>query len=251
MKLHCLGTGGYHPSQRRHTPCYYLPDQGIVLDAGTGLFRLPQQLKQHPHQTTALDIFLTHAHLDHIVGLTYLLQIPEVERITVHAEEAKIEAIEEHLFAELLFPVIPAVTFRPLAGPVETGTGAAGCRVSWFSLRHPGGSVGYRLDCRGQSLAYVTDTTADERAPYVDQIRNVDLLIHECNFFDHDRAKAELTGHSCVSDVGKVAVACHAQQLLLIHIDPLIESDDELLTAARKVFPNTEIATDGLSLDVA
>ena len=249
MKLHCLGTGGYHPSERRHTPCYYLPDHGIVLDAGTGLFRLPQQLKTQP--TKALDIFLTHAHLDHIVGLTYLLQIPDVERITVHAEEAKIEAIKEHLFAEPLFPVVPAVAFRPLAGPVETGSEATGCRVSWFSLRHPGGSVGYRLDCHQQSLAYVTDTTADEHAPYVDHIRNVDLLIHECNFFDHDRAKAELTGHSCVSDVGKVARACSAQQLLLIHINPLIESDDELLAAARKVFPNTEIAEDRLSFDIA
>ena len=45
MKLHCLGTGGYHPSEHRHTACYYLPELQLVLDAGTGMFRLPNQLK--------------------------------------------------------------------------------------------------------------------------------------------------------------------------------------------------------------
>ena len=33
MKLHLLGTTGYHPNARRHTACLMLPEQGIVLDA--------------------------------------------------------------------------------------------------------------------------------------------------------------------------------------------------------------------------
>jgi hypothetical protein len=40
MKLHCLGTAGYHPSDNRHTACFFLPDQGIALDAGSSVFRL-------------------------------------------------------------------------------------------------------------------------------------------------------------------------------------------------------------------
>ena len=67
MQLHLLGTTGYHPNARRHTACLMLPEQGIVLDAGTGMFRVRSRLK-----TRELDIFLTHAHLDHVVGLTYL-----------------------------------------------------------------------------------------------------------------------------------------------------------------------------------
>ena len=69
MKLILLGTSGYHPSDRRHTPCLAIPSCGVVLDAGTGMYRLGRYLK-----TDELDIFLTHAHLDHVIGLSYLIQ---------------------------------------------------------------------------------------------------------------------------------------------------------------------------------
>lgn len=245
MKLHCLGTGGYHPNEHRHTACYYLPELELVLDAGTGMFRLPNLLQAK--QAQALDIFLTHAHLDHIVGLTYLLVLDgsTVQRVTVHAEQAKIEAIKSHLFAELLFPILPALTFQPLTDPIEIGA----WRITWFDLRHPGGSVGYRLDGPQQSLAYVTDTTADRQAAYIEHIRDVDLLVHECYFTDEDQATAELTGHSRVSEVAEVAKASGAQQLLLVHINPHSDDDEALLATARRLLSNTQIATDGLIVE--
>ena len=43
MKILLLGTAGYHPSETRHTACVMLPEAGIVLDAGTGFFRVREQ----------------------------------------------------------------------------------------------------------------------------------------------------------------------------------------------------------------
>ena len=114
MKLVLLGTGGYFPTTRRHTACYLLPEVGVVLDAGTGMFRLGEH-----RQTDRLDIFLSHAHLDHIAGLTYLINLVPREilkRIVVHAEAAKIAAVCEHLFAQDIFPVPPPFRFEPLDG---------------------------------------------------------------------------------------------------------------------------------------
>ena len=68
MRLHCLGTVGYHPNDARHTSCYCLPESGIVLDGGTGAFRLANLI-----ETETLDVLLSHAHLDHTFGLTFLL----------------------------------------------------------------------------------------------------------------------------------------------------------------------------------
>ncbi len=65
-----------------------LPEVGVVLDAGTGMFRIRDLI-----QTSTLDIFLSHAHLDHIVGLTFLLDVlskKKLDRVTVHALPEKL-----------------------------------------------------------------------------------------------------------------------------------------------------------------
>src|SRR6187551_3481532 len=102
MKLLLLGTAGYHPSESRHTACLMLPEAGIVLDAGTGFFRVRQHL-----QTPTLDILLTHSHLDHVAGLTFLLSTlyqQQVEPVTIPGAGEKLAAVRDHLLNEHLFP---------------------------------------------------------------------------------------------------------------------------------------------------
>jgi ribonuclease BN (tRNA processing enzyme) len=241
MKLHLLGTGGYHPSDRRHTACLMLPEVGVVLDAGTAMFRVRDLLV-----TPTLDIFLTHAHLDHSVGLTYLFDVlwqRDVQQVVVHATADKLAAIEQHLLAEAIFPVRPPCELRPLATNV---TVAGGGRLTHFPLAHPGGVVGYRLDWPSRSLAYVTDTTAAVDASYLEAIRGVDLLVHECYFPDAMRQWAERTGHSCTSDVARLAAAAKVGRAVLVHVNPLAESDEELgVEQAKQTFAHIELASDG------
>jgi len=246
MKLLLLGTTGYHPNERRQTACLMLPELGVLLDAGSAMYRVGEYL-----QTPTLDIFLTHAHLDHVIGLTFLFDVVdgrEIERITVHAEPEKLVAIREHLFAELLFPVEPLFEARPLA-PKATLPG--GGKLTHFPLQHPGGSVGFRIDWQDRSLAYVTDTVAAADADYVDKIRGVDLLIHECYFGDEMAEHAKLTGHSCLSPVAEVAAAAEVGRMVLVHINPLLADDNDLdMTSARKIFPDIEIGVDRMELDI-
>ncbi|MDP6447916.1 MAG: MBL fold metallo-hydrolase, partial [Pirellulaceae bacterium] len=190
MDIHLLGSTGYHPNQRRHTFCLMMPEIGVVVDAGTALFRARPLI-----ETDSLDILLTHAHLDHVVGLTFLYDVlygRSLDRVTVHGQLDKLQAIEQHLFAELIFPVAPPFQSQPLAEPLALG----GAVVTWFPLSHPGGSVGYRFDWEQASLAIVTDTTAAADAEYIEHIRGVDLLIHECYFGDEYAEFAAKTGHS-------------------------------------------------------
>lgn len=244
MKLILLGTGGYYASEERHTACLALPEIGVVFDAGSGMFRLGEY-----RATDRLDIFLTHAHLDHVIGLTYLLNLlPEaVQRETVvHGEAAKLEAIRTHLFSESIFPVMPAFRFEPLAGDRAVGGGT----LTHFPLTHPGGSVGYRIDWSDRSLAYVTDTTAALDAPYLDHIRGASVLIHEAYFGDAMQAKAELTGHSCLTTVAKLAAAAEVGLLILVHVDPHPkQAADFDLKAAQKIFPSTLLGVDRMEIE--
>ncbi len=245
MKLVLLGTTGYHPNDQRQTACYMLPELGIVLDAGTGMYRVRDELA-----TRHLDIFLTHAHLDHIVGLTFLFDViheKQVERVTVHGAAEKLAAIRQHLFAEPIFPVQPPCDFRPLDGPVAL---AGGGRLSYFPLEHPGGTLGFRLDWPGRSLAYVTDTVARPGAAYIEHIRGVDLLVHECYFPDALREMAEKTGHSWTTPVAELARAAQVGRLILVHVNPLsVEADPLGLAGARAIFPSTEIGYDRMVVE--
>src|SRR5580658_8753333 len=121
MKLVVLGSTGYHPNELRQTACFMIPAAGVVLDAGTGMFRVRDWLA-----TSELDIFLTHAHLDHVVGLTFLFDVlhqKQVNRVTVHADAAKAAAIQQHLFSELIFPVALPCDFCNLTDAVPLPLG--------------------------------------------------------------------------------------------------------------------------------
>jgi len=216
-----------------------------MLDAGTATYRAGRYL-----QTPTLDIFLTHAHLDHVIGLTYLfdvLRVHPLERVTVHGEAAKLAAIDQHLFAELLFPQKPPYQSRPIEQNLPL---AKGGRLTYFHLEHPGGVIGYRLDWSGHSLAYITDTTAAADAEYVAKIGGVDLLVHECYFPDAQAAWAKKTGHSCTTAVAEVARQADVKRLVLVHLNPLATGGDPIgLNVARAIFPATEIGMDLMEVE--
>lgn len=246
MRLQILGSGGYHPNERRHTACVLIPDLGLVFDAGTAFFRVASRLR-----SDTLNICLSHAHLDHIVGLTYVL-VPLVQgrlsEVNVFGSTETLRAVREHLFDARLFPIHPAINYVELA---EGDTISSGDVVLSHQRlpSHPGESRAYRLnlpDTPGRparSIAYVTDTTVD--GTYTEFIRGVDLLIHECNFSDGLAGMCETTGHSHTSQVARLAVEAEVGRLLLTHVDPMLEGNDPVdLAAARRIFPATELAED-------
>lgn len=245
MEVILLGTAGYHPNELRQTACVMIPEFGIILDAGSAFYRVRDLIA-----TNELDIFLTHAHLDHIVGLTYLHDVlfqKAVSRVTVHARAQKLRAIEDHLFHKEIFPIAPAFASSNLADVVELENGI---RIKSFELDHPGGSVGFRLDGPNASLAYVTDTT--KNGEYLDHIMGVDLLIHECYFPDGFDELALETGHCCTSHAANIAKQADVGMLVLTHINPLNEEDDPIgLAAARAIFEDTYVGDDGMVIDLS
>ena len=248
MKLEFFGTAGYHPSEKRHTSCAYIsdaaPNCGFVLDAGTGFFRLIG--RPLPSQ---LHVFLSHAHLDHVFGLTFYLDL-------IHASETPVELFlygarecldaVMMLFDSPLFPVEYRGNQPIVVTPGEV-LEVAGVRVSAHLLTHPGGSLAYRFDWPQKSLAYVTDTVGD--GGYIDFIRGVDLLIHERNFSDSKQELAQMSGHCTTHDVVRVAQAAQVKRLVVTHFNPLVDDDPMDVDALRDDCPHAIAADDGTVLE--
>lgn len=242
MQIVFLGTGGYHPNARRHTACLLLPELGIAFDAGTAFFRVPDRLV-----TPDLTVFLSHAHLDHICGLTYplvALFTGKVRKLTVYGTEPTLSAVRQHLFADPIFPVALNCDWRIL--PAELDLNSA--RISTVPLHHPGGCTGFKLTVGNRSIAYITDTTVNPS--YLDFVQGVDMLIHECNFPDSMAHWSEKTGHSHTTQVAELAKAAGVGQLILTHIDPQQPGDDPIgLATAQAIFPRTLVAEDLLEIE--
>lgn len=240
MRLVLLGTTGYHPNDRRQTACFMLPEQGLILDAGTGIYRARDYFA-----SSHLDIFLTHCHLDHVFGLTVLFDVlweTKFSHVRVHAKQEWIDTLNEHLFAKPIFPVRPPFDWTVLKPQFETTDGGV---LRHFPLTHPGGSTAYRIDWPHASMAYVTDTIAANDSDYIDFIRGVDLLVHECYFPDGWEDRAELTGHSCATPVAQVAKKAKVGKLILVHVNPMDISDNPIgIENIKKVFKNVEIGED-------
>ena len=226
-----------------------VPEVGLIFDAGTGIFRTRDLIC-----TPTLDIFLSHVHLDHCVGLTFLYDIlwqKELERVTVHVAESKIAAIENALYHPDLFPVKPNFEFQPLQESTQLQTTKQQVNIRSIPVEHPGGCHAFKVDLADRSWAYVTDTVADPDADYVSEITDVQTLIHECYFPDGWEDRAKLTGHSCLTPVAEVAAKTKAKQLYLVHINPLNEEEQPLaLESVNNIFPNIQVATDHLVIDV-
>jgi ribonuclease BN (tRNA processing enzyme) len=265
MKLVVLGSNGYRPTDLGQTACYAIPELGVILDAGSGIYRLVDYL-----QTNQLDIYLTHAHSDHYGGLMYL-DFVFWKKFALEALERGIKPKRESFYKSLEAPqpkarvhVAPEVLeyipshvrhfrdnnfyeFLPLKA-VEELTG--GARLTSFPVDHTVTCYGFRLDHPGGSLAYVTDTYCGPDSSYLEKIRGVDVLLHECCVSDDDPEFARRVGHSHITPVAHLAAEAQVGRLILIHLSAMRpEMGEPELDRALPIFPQTEIAFDRMEIE--
>jgi ribonuclease Z len=98
-----------------------------------------------------------------------------------------------------------------------------------------------------KTYAYLTDTRVDDS--YQIYIQNLDLLYHESTFLHADIKRAEETKHSTAKEAAEVAKAVAAKKLLIGHFSARYIDLMPLLHEAQNIFPNTELAIEGLTFE--
>lgn len=248
-----LGTGGYIPTRNRETAAILVRYQqtAILFDAGTGLSRF---LEPEPFTFLSgvrdLHILLSHYHLDHVIGLTWLLKLwrnpvylyaPTSPLVNADYREALARLTEAPLFGLPLsrfpFPVHTVPLER--SEDIEIGQ----LKVRTIAQNHGEcGSVGFRI---GDAFAYVTDVDAGTQQ--VEFLRGVKLALLDAMYDDSDYKALASPDHGSSRTVAQVAAQANVSQLGLIHINPSYDPSRcaLLLEQAREVFPSACIPDDG------
>jgi phosphoribosyl 1,2-cyclic phosphodiesterase len=237
----------------------------LVLDCGTGARKLGMKLIAERHRS--LDMIFTHLHMDHVFGLPFFIPIyaPGYDvRITVPAfsdDEAR-EKLARYLngvYHPTRLGEVPAnVTFRGIRPGRSFDAG--GYNVTGVSLNHPGGSIGYRIEADGYSIAYITDTApfakpgegvaagappAHAEVRIVEFLKDCDVVVYD-TMYDIDEYLEKMTwGHSYPEYAAALCQAAGVKHLVLFHHLP--DANDEALDALEAHWAKHE----GLKVTVA
>lgn len=250
-----------------NTPCVemHVGTERLVFDGGTGLRMLGQSLlSQMPVEAS---IFFTHSHWDHIQGFPFFLPaFIKGNRFDIYGTVAPNGAnIKQRLHDQMLHPNFPVplqvmqadLRFNDLkmGETVELGD----VTIDNALLNHPGEATGYRVNWRGYSAAYITDTEhfSDRLDENVLRLADrADVLIYDAAYTDeeyHSPASSRVGwGHSTWQEAVKVAKAAKVKKLVIFHHDPLHNDDflDRIGEQAAQNFPDTIMAREGLSIQL-
>lgn len=95
-----------------------------------------------------------------------------------------------------------------------------------------------------RSYAYCSDTIYSERI--IPIIENVDLLYHEATYVDTEAVQARQRGHTTATEAARIALLANVKKLMLGHFSSRYTDNKIFLSEAKRIFPNTILANEGL-----
>jgi len=246
MKVYFLGTNGWCDTDLGNTLCV-LVETGkayIVFDAGNGLFKLDKYIKDK----RPIYLFLSHFHLDHIIGLHSLNKFNFAQGINVFGPKG----IKE------MFKLIINTPYSKPVRKLKTKINIVQINkkskfpfdITFLDLFHTVQCYGYRLRADNKVLAFCTDTGPCKGINVL--AKDADFLITESSL---PPGKIDLKWpHLNPEQAARIARDAKVKKLALAHFDAgvyLNEKDkNRAQKVARGIFRNTIAAKDQLALTI-
>lgn len=253
-----IGFGG-------NTSCIEVSAGGerIIFDAGTGIRSLGQWMLKK--DVKRAHLMLSHTHWDHINGFPFFTPafMPdrsfEIMAGHVDADEGGIRKVLSGQMAQPFFPV----PLEAMRGKLTFSDFSAGddfklsenVHIRTMPLNHPNGATGYRVEHRGKSVCYVTDTEHVPGKPdenVLALIEGSDLVIYDSTYTEAEFPEKVGWGHSTWEEGVRLCRAANVGMLAIFHHDPT--HDDSFMEAleleARQTWSGAMVARENMRIDL-
>jgi phosphoribosyl 1,2-cyclic phosphodiesterase len=226
----------------------------IILDAGTGIFALSQELLKEMPVTA--NVFITHSHWDHIQGLPFFLPIfipGNALRLHGAFDPVSGRGIEQIMEVQLQYSYFPVrvaeikarIEYETLMPEQSVRIGSA--TITPMQLNHPVINFGYRIDCNGKSVFFTGDhepycniyvpgdedheeyrmLIEDKEKSIIEAMRGVDVLIADSSFTAEEYPSKKGWGHGTFDSCIAMAKKSGAKLVYCTHHEPT-RSDEAL-----------------------
>lgn len=244
MKVTFLGTNGWYDTQTGNTTCILVETayEYVIFDAGSGIYKIDKYIRsQKP-----IYLFISHLHLDHVMGLHIFNRFKFKQGITVIIPQQLKRNLQKLISRPITIPLnrlpfkVKIKTFnKKIDIPLD---------IKAFRLTHPSACWGYRLHSGNKIIAYGADTGCCKNLYLL--AKNADLFIAECSYRAGETHKGWV--HLNPEQATQVAKQARVKKLALIHFDAsrylTFQDRWQAEKAAKVIFKNTFAAKDNLEI---
>ena len=232
----------------------------LMFDAGTGFRKLGDSLLAEAPLDA--DLFLTHTHFDHVVGLPFFKPAFNPDNTfrmwAGHLmPELNLRIVLSEMMMAPLFPVpleifAAELSFRDFRMG-ETLNPKPGVTLRTAPLSHPNGATGYRVEFAGKSICYLTDTEHVDGEPnqnILNLIEGADIAIYDSMFTEEELPRRRGFGHSTWEEGVRLCDAAGVKQFVVFHHDPDHDDAfmDEIAALVEQRRPGSVVAREGMVL---
>lgn len=242
------------------TPCVeiFTETTRVIIDCGSGMRRLGNRMMEEPDDRETI-VLLGHPHFDHVCGLPFFtpIFIPGQKFRIGAAEPHDMRLLMPRLFCRPFFPVEEAMLGSEIEyfQPEPSGRMKLTEDVALVTrpLNHPGGCTGFRVEARGVSIAYCSDTEhvegeTDENVLAL--MDGADLAIYDSAYTAQEYPNHVGWGHSTPDEGARLAGLAGAKRLALFHHNPT-RTDAQMVEIERRLQEKSPFAfagRDGMEL---
>ncbi len=248
IKIIFLGTNGWYDTETGNTTCVFVEtkDYYIVFDAGNGFYKIDKYIK---NSKKPIYLFLSHFHLDHIIGLHILDKFKFSQGIRIYGRPG-IKNILNKIINKPYTTPLKKLPYCVEIHELVEGTHRIPFTVKCKFLVHAYPCFGYRMEINGKKITFCTDTGICKNL--IELAKNADLLITECGLKSGEKNKS--WSHLNPEEAAKIAKKSEAKGLALMHFnaDKYLNSNErkKARKQAKKIFKNTVATYDGLEIKI-